>query len=119
MAADAATPCAECQRLRAQLGALQAQMESLQAPVAQLQEQLAQARKDSSTSSKPPSSDLVKPPKPAPPDGTATRQRGGQPGHPHHQRPLFPPEFLTAAPQTYLAEICPTCGPRLQEADGP
>src|SRR5437879_3284415 len=104
------TPCPECQRLRTQLAALQAQFDALQAVVAHLQEQLAAARKDSSTSSKPPSSDLVKPPKPGPPDGAATRRRGGQPGHPHHQRPLFPPELLTAAPQTYLAELCPACG---------
>ena len=119
MDGNPATPCPECQRLRVQLAALQAQFDALQAVVAQLQQQLAHARKDSSTSSKPPSSDLVKPPKPAPPDGAATRQRGGQPGHPHHQRPLFAPEFLTAAPQTYLAEICPSCGHGLQEADQP
>jgi transposase len=119
MEGNSATPCSECQRLRTQLGALQAQIDSLQAAVAQLQDQLAKARKDSSTSSKPPSSDLVKPPKPAPPDGADRRQRGGQPGHPHHQRPLFPPELLTGAPQTYLAELCPTCGHGLQEADRP
>src|SRR5947209_7176249 len=119
MAADAATPCAECQRLRAQLGALQAQMESLQATVAQLQEQLAQARKDSSTSSKPPSSDLVKPPKPAPPDGASQRQPGGQPGHPRHQRPAFPPELLNGGAHTYPPGLCPTCGHGLQATDYP
>jgi hypothetical protein len=37
---------------------------SLHKEVASLQQQLAAARKDSSTSSKPPSSDMVKPPKP-------------------------------------------------------
>jgi transposase len=119
MEGNAATPCPECQRLRTQLGALQAQIDSLQAAVAQLQDQLAQARKDSSTSSKPPSSDLVKTPKPAPADGAATRQRGGQPGHPHHQRQLFPPELLNGGPHTYLVELCPTCGQGLQETDGP
>jgi transposase len=119
MEGKASIPCAECQRLRTQLGALQAQIDSLHAAVAQLQDQLAQARKDSSTSSKPPSSDLVKPPKPAPAEGTAKRQRGGQPGHPHHQRQLFPPALLTGVPQTHLAELCPSCGQGLQEADQP
>ena len=110
MEGNIATPCSECQRLRTQLGTLQVQVDSLQDTVAQLQDQLAKARKDSSTSSKPPSSDLVKPPKPTPPDGADKRPRGGQPGHPHHQRPLFPPALLTGAPQTYLAELCPSCG---------
>jgi transposase len=112
MEANSAAPCSECQRLRAQLDALQA-------TVAQLQEQLAQARKDSSTSSKPPSSDLVKPPKPTPADGATTRQRGGQPGHPRHQRQLFPPEMLNGGSHTYALELCPTCGQGLQAADGP
>jgi uncharacterized protein len=47
MEGPAATPCLDCQRLRAQL-------EELQATVAQLQDQLAQARKGPSTSSEPP-----------------------------------------------------------------
>src|SRR5438105_1364192 len=78
MEGQAATPCPDCQRLRAQVAAFQAQLEALQATVAQLQGQLAQARKDSSTSSKPPSSDLVKPPK-APPRPTALARRATRP----------------------------------------
>jgi transposase len=112
-------PCPECQRLRAQLDLLRAQLDALQATVAQLQEQLAQARKDSSTSSKPPSSDLVKPPKPAPPDGAAKRQCGGQPGHPRHLRQLFSPELLNGGTHTYPLELCPDCGHGLQAATCP
>jgi transposase len=108
------TACPNCQRLQAQVVALQAQVAALQAAVAQVQEQLAQARKDSSTSSKPPSSDLVKPPKPTPADGNSKRSCGGQPGHPHHQRQLFPPELLTGGVFTYPLELCPTCGQGLQ-----
>jgi transposase len=108
--------CASCNRLRAQVKALQAEMNSLRASVAQLQEWLARARKDSSTSSKPPSSDIVKPPPPPPPEGQAKRSLGGQPGHPRHERPLFPPELLNGGSHTYLAEICPTCGHGLQAA---
>jgi hypothetical protein len=43
--------------LQARLDAQQVQLDALQAAITQLQEQLAAARKDSSTSSKPPSSD--------------------------------------------------------------
>jgi len=53
MNTNATTPCANCQRLQAQVAALQAQVDALLAEVAALREQLAVARKDSSTSSKP------------------------------------------------------------------
>src|SRR5213593_3906413 len=117
MGTEATTPCANCERLQAQLAAQQACLEALnttvaqlQATVAQLQAQLAAARKDSSTSSKPPSSDIVKPPKPPPPPGQDKRHIGGQPGHPKHERSLVPPELLTAPPHDYLPELCPDCG---------
>src|SRR3954447_18029570 len=116
MGGEATTPCANCQRLQAQVAVLTATVADLQAAVAQLQAQLASARKNSSTSSKPPSSDIVKPPKPEPPPGQDQRQRGGQPGHPKHQRPLDPPALLTAPPHDYLLEICPDCGHGLRPA---
>jgi transposase len=105
--------CPHCEELREQLTALQAQVRALQ-------EELARLRKNSSTSSKPPSSDLVKPPKPAPPAGADQRQRGGQPGHPHYQRQLFPPELLNGGSHTYpVPELCPRCGHGLHAADAP
>src|SRR3954468_8875527 len=117
MAAEPTTPCANCERLQAQLTALQARLDALTATVAQLQAQLASARKDSSTSSKPPSSDIVKPPKPQPPPGQDKRQAGGQPGHPKHERLAFPPAALTApAHDYYPPEICPDCGLGLRPA---
>src|SRR5579883_978346 len=67
MKTDTMPPCANCQRLQAEVDALHAQLAPLQATVEQLQKQLAAARKDSSNSSKPPSWDIVKPPKPQPP----------------------------------------------------
>jgi transposase len=88
--------------------ALQTQLEASLAEAVTLREQLAAARKDSSTSSKPPSSDIVKP-KPSPlPDG-APRTIGGQPGHPKHERPPFPPEQVTHF-QEHTLEACPRCG---------
>jgi len=95
--------------LQEQLDAQRAQLEALQASVARLQEQLASARKDSSTSSKPPSSDIVKPAKAAdtPP---APRSQGGQPGHPLHQRDLFPDELVNAFFDHHPEPCCPDCG---------
>jgi transposase len=113
MIPDATPPCANCQRLQAQLDALQARFDALQATVVQLQKQLAAARKDSSTSSKPPSSDIVKPPKPPPPPGQDRRQPGGQPGHASHQRVPFPAEMLASLPSDYLLDACPGCGGHL------
>jgi transposase len=118
MGAEAATSCANCQRLQAQLDALGATVAQLQATIARLEGQLASARKDSSTSSKPPSSDIVKPPKPQPPQGQDQRKIGGQPGHPKHQRAAFPPEQVNGGFHDHYLELCPACGHGLQEAGG-
>src|SRR5205809_1487172 len=100
--------CPNCERLQAQLEVQRLQIEALQAAVTQLQEQLAAARKDSSTSSKPPSSDIVKPPKPASPAGSE-RRIGGQPGHPKHERAAFPTEQVTHFAE-HLLHCYPDCG---------
>jgi transposase len=117
MTTDATPPCANCQRLQAEVDALRAQLIALQATVEQLQRQLAAARKDSSNSSQPPSSDIVKPPKPPPPPGQPRRQPGGQPGHASHQRVPFPPEVLASVPTDYLLDACPACGGHLLLSD--
>ncbi len=116
MGTEATTPCANCERLQAQVEALAASVARLEATLAQVQAQLAAARKDSSTSSKPPSSDIVKPPKPPPLPGQDKRQAGGQPGHPKHERLFVGPQLLTAPPSNYLPEICPDCGHGLRPA---
>jgi transposase len=117
MNTDTIPPCANCQRLQAEVDALLAQLAALQSTVEQLQKQLAAARKNSSNSSKPPSSDIVKPPKPQPPPGQERRRPGGQPGHPAHQRELFPPEMLASSPTDYLLNACPGCGGHLLVTD--
>jgi transposase len=106
MAEAAASTCTQCQRL-------QAQLDELRATVARLEEKLAAAHKDSSTSSKPPSSDIVKPPAPPPPPGQDKRQRGGQPGHPKHERALFPDEQVNHFFEHPL-HGCPCCGGQLR-----
>jgi transposase len=99
-------PCANCERLQTQVDDLRQQLTALQNTVAQLQERLAAAAKNSSTSSKPPSSDIVKPKPPANSDGSK-RAIGGQPGHPKHERALFPPEVVT--PFLHTLDCCPCC----------
>jgi len=84
--------------------------------VAVLEAQLAAARKHSGNSSKPPSSDIVKPPKDSPQGKNKKRRRGGQPGHPKHERPQFPPEQIDQT-QDYTLTQCPDCGGKLQNAD--
>jgi transposase len=119
MRRKAAKNCAGCRRLQQQVAAQRTQLEQLQQTVRDLQQQLAAARKDSSTSSKPPSSDIVKPsPAPASED-QARRPAGGQYGHPKHERPLLPAERLTAPPVSYSVDICPDCGHGLHETSTP
>jgi len=75
----------EQQRLIAQQADRIAQLE---ARIVRQEARIAQLEKNSNNSSKPPSSDIVKPPKPKPPRGKK-RKRGGQPGHAKHERPQF------------------------------
>jgi transposase len=110
---------AQLDALRAQVDAQKAQIAELAATAARLQEQLAAARKNSSTSSKPPSSDIVAPPKPPPPPGQSKRKRGGQPGHPKHERAPFPPEMLSCEPHEYFIDLCPCCNEPLTLRDVP
>src|SRR3989338_3154224 len=66
----------------------------LRAENAMLKDKIARLEKNSSNSSKQPSSDIVKQPKPAPADGTK-RKIGGQFGHSKSIRQPFAPEDVT------------------------
>ena len=101
MTKRAKTSCPSCQQFQLELASLRAalqdcrvQVQELQTTVQSLQEQLAAARKDSSTSSKPPSSDIVKPMRPALASDESPRPSGGQVGHAKHERAPFSPEQL-------------------------
>jgi len=113
MARPTRKSCPQCQRLQAQLDAVQQQVQTLQAELLAVREQLAAAHKNSATSSKPPSSDIVKPQ--ATPDDPNSPKRlpGGQPGHPPHTRELFPPEQVTRFVEHHL-QACPCCGGELR-----
>lgn len=73
--------CARC-------AALESQFEQVQARVAQLEAELAATKKNSGNSSKPPSSDIIKPKKKT--KKGKKNKIGGQKGHAKHERPLFP-----------------------------
>src|SRR3954454_15914373 len=111
-----ASHCPRCEQLQQQVQVLQRQQQQQQQTITslldelrQVKEKLAGARKNSSTSSKPPSSDLVKPDSEAATAESSSRPSGGQPGHPKHERAVFSPEQLTAGSHTYEMTHCPTC----------
>lgn len=90
--------CPNCKRLATQCSALACEVEQLKTKVATLETALAKATKTSQNSSKPPSSDIVKPPRPPQGKGRKRkRRRGGQEGHARHTRPVFPPEEVDHA----------------------
>ena len=92
---------------------LEARNTELELRISELERERAKARKNSSTSSKPPSSDIVKPPKS--PTATGKRKIGGQPGHRRHERPPFPPEAVNET-LVHTLDVCPDCGGRLRSA---
>ena len=80
-------------------------VEQLQTRLAQVEAELAAARKNSTNSSKPPSSDIVKPA--SQPKNGKKRKRGGQPGHARHERPLFADDQVDYTDLRCVA--CPDC----------
>jgi len=90
--------CPNCVSLEQRIAVLDDQVAALQA-------QLAASKKNSTNSSKPPSSDIIKPPRPGGVGGRK-RKRGGQPGHPRHERPPFTPEEIDE-PVDYTLSIPP------------
>jgi transposase len=75
-------------------GELQCQIRQLREENQRLQDQIARLKRDSSNSSKPPSSDIVKPKKNGMSRGKRQRKIGGQKGHPRHERIPFAPDDI-------------------------
>ena len=68
---------------------LQSDIRRLRADNQKLQDQIARLKRNSSNSSKPPSSDIVKPQKKGTRGGRHKRKIGGQKGHPRQERIPF------------------------------
>jgi len=73
---------------------LQQEIRQLRADNQKLQDQIARLKRNSSNSSKPPSSDIVKPEKKGTSRGKRKRKIGGQKGHPRHERIPFAPDDI-------------------------
>jgi len=94
---------------------LRATIASLNSQIEQLQEQIAKLKKTSRNSSKPPSSDIVKPPRPGPKEGG--RKQGAQAGHPKHERALFPDTRIDTF-HDYVLPSCPDCHGQVTLCEG-
>src|SRR6267378_2456295 len=97
--------CAGCEAAMRVIDELRANNVALQADIATLRAKVASLEKNSSNSSKPPSSDFIKKPKPKPKRGK--RKRGGQPGHQQHKRDPFD-DADVHYDEIYCTE-CPDC----------
>ena len=96
----------ELERWEVRYSSLMSEYTELKKRVRELQETLAGRNKNSTNSSKPPSSDIVKPAKkPA----SATRRPGARIGHAPQQRPAFQPGEIDAV-KLHAHESCPQCG---------
>jgi len=107
--------------------AQQARIKQLESALAASESALAAAKKNSSNSSKPPSSDIVKPKKNGADkdnkddannnadNASSQRQRGGQKGHPGHFRPEFTADQVDEVFE-YTLTHCPSCGTQLEDA---
>jgi transposase len=99
---------AEVEWLHTELARRDERLCVLERRISELEVQLAKAKKNSRTSSKPPSSDIVKPPKPPSTRPDGQRKIGGQPGHPKQERAPFAPDDVNEV-HTYTLEACPDC----------
>lgn len=83
------------EELRALVAKQALQLEQQALRIRQLELALAKAQKDSSTSSKPPSSDIAKPKAKRKPGRPSKPRLGGQPGHRRHLREPLPADRVT------------------------
>jgi len=123
-------------KLKGENAKLKGENAKLKGENAKLKAQIAAAKKNSSNSSKPPSSDITKPKSQNADDkngsgngqadgkgdnagqnkGDGRRKKGGQKGHPKHERPAFTPDQVNK-PFEYRLDACPCCGGDLELSD--
>jgi len=100
---------------------LRAELRQRDQTIAELLERIAVLEKNSGNSSKPQSSDIVKPPKDKPADDPKTkrkikRKQGAQQGHKQNLRKPIAPELIDEIVKLELTK-CPDCGHQLDLAD--
>ena len=95
--------------LRRCVAHLERELSECRVELSQCRVELAAARKNSSNSSKPPSGDITRPPRRLKGRGKSKRKIGGQPNHPKHQRPPFPPDQVDEV-HDHTLDHCPDCG---------
>lgn len=89
----------------------------LRRQIAELESRLAKLEKNSTNSSKPPSSDFVKPAA-ALKKSRKNRKPGGQPGHPKHERIPFTEQQIDRQ-WDYSFDRCPDCAGKLKRLEQP
>ena len=108
----------EIERLRQENERLRDQLAEQAKRIADLERQLALRQQNSTTTSKPPSSDgLAGRPRERGRRGKSRRKAGGQPGHPGHHRALVPVERVDAIVDL-VPETCRHCARRLHARHG-
>lgn len=107
--------CQGCAAATELVDQLRAEVAHVRAELAATQAKLAAANKNSANSSKPPSSDIVKPPRRP---SKKKRKQGGQPGHRRHERPPFEAEQIDDTID-YALSSCPDCGGRVEPSTAP
>ena len=108
----------EIERLREENERLRKQLEEQAKRIADLERQLALRQQNSTTTSKPPSSDgLAGQQRARGRRVTSRRTAGGQPGHPGHHRELVPPERVDALVDL-VPDTCRHCAHRLSARHG-
>ena len=100
---------------------LEKRVAALNAQLKAALERIVLLEKNSANSSKPPSSDIVKPPKDKPPVDPKTKRKikrkiGAQKGHKQHLRKPLAPELIDNIVKLELTN-CPDCGHKLDLAD--
>ncbi|MGH9381606.1 MAG: IS66 family transposase [Thermoanaerobaculia bacterium] len=111
--------CPGCEALSREVEALKREVAALRTQLAEALAELARARKNSRNSSKPPSSDIVKPkPAAAASKKTRKRKRGAQPGHPRHERAAFQESQIDHF-WDYTWPACPDCGTAVEPSHEP
>jgi transposase len=101
--------------LRAVIAYYEGRIAALEAELAAVRAELEATRKTPRNSSLPPSTEHPHA-KPAPPTKKSRKKRGGQPGHPKHERALIPTEQCTRV-VPLLPETCRRCGESLAGSD--